>query len=598
MMRKIKKILLPILKDLEAFLKPYLANRSFSKLDRLGALTAVLSVMMVLIVAKLFVLQVVDYEYYATLASDQHEIRRILHADRGEILAKDYAQENQEFPLALNKSFYQIYSVPKQIENPEEVVEKLSDHVSMADDQLLASLSKEDDPYEPIERKVSQDRYERIKALEIPGIYGIEETYRYYVDDNIGSNILGFVGLRNEEPTGLYGIEGFFEDDLAGKPGFIQTERDVAGRWIALSDKRVEESTDGADILLTIDRTLQFQVCDELNRALLSYDAKGGSVVVLEPQTGRILAMCSAPDFDPNNYGDVESAAQYNNKATFEAYEPGSVFKPFVMAAAVDLQKVNPDSTYIDEGFVDVDEFTIRNAQEKVYGEQTMTQVLENSINTGMIHVARLMGRQAMADYLYRFGFGEKTGIELDTEVAGNVSSLEKTAESYLATASFGQGLTTTPLQLATAYGAIANGGTLMKPYIVEEIRYPDGRVETRHPTPIRQVISSRSSVLMTGMLTSVVSNGQAGNAAIPGYYVAGKTGTAQVAGAGGAYKKGAFNHSFIGYAPADNPKAVIVVKLEEPSSAPFAASTSARVFQSIASFILNYYEVEPDYTR
>ncbi len=594
-MKSYKKILLPIYKELEQLGVSFLSKRSFKKFDRLTVLSSVLSVMMVVIVGRLFLLQVVDYGFYSALASDQHEIRRILHADRGEILVRDASQENKEFALAINKAFYQVYSVPHQIENPEEVAGVLKDYVSASEEKLIAAFSKEGDPYEPVEKKVPLERFQKIQELELPGIYGVEETYRYYIDDNLGANVLGFVGLRDEKPTGLYGIEGYFNEELAGSEGYIQSEKDVAGRWIALTDKRIEESTDGADILLTLDRTLQFQACDELNRAMLTHDAKGGSIIIMEPQTGKVLAMCSGPDFDPNYYGDVDSASQYNNKAIFEAYEPGSVFKPLVMAAGIDLQKVEPDSTYIDEGSIVVDEFTIRNAQEKVYGEQTMTNVLESSINTGMIHVARLMGQQSLRDYVHRFGFGEKTGIELDTEVAGNVSSLDKSAESYLATASFGQGLTTTPIQLASAYGALANGGTLMKPYIVEEIRFPDGRVETRVPTPIRQVISSRSSVLMTGMLTSVVTNGHAGNANVPGYYVAGKTGTAQVAGAGGTYKKNAFIHTFVGYAPSDQPKAVILVKLDEPTSAPFASSTSARVFQSLASYILNYYEVEPD---
>lgn len=565
-------------------------------LDRLSLLMAILVIVTFLIIIRLFALQVIDFNFYTAMASDQHEIQAILHADRGDILLKDYTEPGQLFYAATNKEYFQIYAVPTQIENPEEVAEKLRDHVNKSEEELLVLLSKEGDPYEPIEKKVSEERYEKIMELELQGIHGLAETYRYYVDDNIGSNVVGFVGIKEDKPQGMYGIEGYFNNILAGQEGFFQTERDVAGRWIALTEKNVEEAVDGADIVLTIDRTLQYKVCSSLNNAVLQHGAIGGAIIVLEPGTGKILAMCSAPDFNPNFYSDAKSAAAYNNKAVFESYEPGSIFKPIVMAGAMDLDYVSPDSTFIDSGSVDVDDYTIRNAGEKVYGEQNMAGVLENSINTGMVHVARQMGQDRFRDYVQRFGFGELTGIEIQTEVAGNISSLDKSSEIYMATASFGQGITATPLQIAVAYAALANGGDLMRPYIIDEIRHSDGSVEVRQPNVIRQVISPKTSVLMTGMLTSVVMNGHASNARVPGYYVAGKTGTAQIAGSGGEYLEGATTHSFVGYAPADEPRFVIIVKLDRPSSAEYSASTAARVFGELAKYMLNYYEIPPDF--
>lgn len=596
MQKSFRKIWLPIVQALKPIVTAQ-AKTTFKNYDRLSVLITVLSVMMFLVVWRLFVLQVIDYRFYSALASDQHEIKRILDAQRGEIILTDYSEDGKEFPTAINKTFYRLYSVPNQINNPEDVAEILGEFVNMDQEKLLSVLSKEGDPYEPIEKKVSQDRYETIKALELPGIFGVEEVYRYYIDDNLGSNVVGFVGIREEKPTGLYGIEGYFDEILSGTEGFIQTERDVAGRWIALTDKKVTESIDGADILLTLDKTLQFVTCQKLNEAVLRHDAEGGSVIILEPATGKILAMCSNPDFNPNHYSSVDSAADYNNSSIFSAYEPGSVFKPIVMSAAMDLDYVQPDSKYVDPGSVTINEFTIRNANNEVFGEQTMANVLESSINTGMIHVARLMGQGPFNDYISRYGFGEITGIEIDTEVAGNISSLDKGGEIYMATASFGQGITTTPLQLVTAYGAIANGGLLMKPYIVQEIRHSDGRIEARQPSRIRQVISSRTSTLMTGMLASVVANGHAGNAAVEGYYVAGKTGTAQIASTvGRGYEENAYIHTFVGYAPTDDPRFAIVVRLDRPTSAPFAASTSARVFQDLAQYLFNYYDIAPDY--
>ena len=467
--------------------------------------------------------------------------------------------------------------------------------VNRSEEDLLALFSKEGDPYEVIEKKVSRERFEAIKNLELEGIYGIEDTYRYYVDDNIGSNVIGFVGLSDDQPTGLYGIEGYFDDILSGTEGFFQTERDVAGRWIVLSDKKVIEAEDGADITLTIDRTLQFITCEALNNSVARFGATGGAVIVLEPQTGKVLAMCSAPDFNPNFYSKVGSASDYNNKSIFEAYEPGSIFKPIIMSAGIDLEYVTPDSTFVDNGFVVIDEYTIRNAGEKVYNEVNMARVLEDSINTGMIHVARQIGIERFRDYVERYGFGEITGLELQTEVAGNISSIYSPAEIYMVTASFGQGITVTPIQMVSAFAAIANGGKLMKPYIVAEIHYPNGDVDVRQPTVIRQVLSSRGATLMNGMLTSVVTNGHASLARVDGYYIAGKTGTAQIAGAGGKYLESATTHSFVGYAPADDPKVVVFVKLDRPQAL-YSASTAAPLFSEIVKFALNYYEIPPDY--
>ena len=568
----------------------------FKSWDRLGILMAILIVMTVLIVVKLFVLQVADFNFYTAMASDQHEIQRILYANRGDILMADYSRPDDLFYAATNKQYFQIYSVPQQIDDPESVAEELYKYVNMDKERLVEIFSKEDDPYEPIEKKVGEERYEIIKELSLPGIYGLEETYRYYVDDNIGSNIVGFVGIQDDKPHGQYGIEGYFNDILAGQEGLIQSERDVAGRWIALSDRNIQQAVDGADIVLTIDRALQFKTCSLLNESVLRHGADGGAVIVLDPSTGKVLAMCSNPDFNPNYYSDVKSASAYNNKAIFESYEPGSIFKPVVMSAAMDMDYVTPDSTYVDTGSVTIDEYTIKNAGDKVYGEQNMAGVLENSINTGMIHVSRLLGQDRFKDYVERFGFGELTGIELQTEVAGNISSLEKRSEVYTATASFGQGITVTPMQIAVAYSTFANGGNLVKPYVIDEIRYADGSVEKRQPTIIRQVISPKTSILMTGMLTSVVMNGHASNAKVPGYYVAGKTGTAQIAGSGGSYLEDATNHSFVGYAPADDPRFVIMIRLERPRSAEYSASTAARVFGDLAKYILNYYEVPPDF--
>src|SRR3989338_5283015 len=312
--------------------------------------------------------------------------------------------------------------------------------------------------------------------------------------------------------------------------------------------------------------------CEKLAGAAKEYQASSGALVILEPKTGAIRALCSWPDFDPNNYNQVDAIEVYNNTAVFTPYEPGSIFKPITMAAAINEGAVTPETVFHDSGSAEARcRKPIKNAAEKSYGNQTMVGVMENSINTGLVFVIKKLGKNKFIDYVERFGFGVKEGVEVDC---------------YAATAAFGQGITATPLQMATAIGVIANGGKLIKPYVVSEVRYSDGRVERTKPVEIRSVLTARAASLVAGMMVSVVDNGQAKSARVPGYYVAGKTGTAQIPGPGGYTED--TNHSFVGFAPIDDPKFVMVVKFEKPARK-YADSTAAPTFAAIAKFALEY---------
>ncbi len=561
----------------------------------------------ILIIAKLFDFQIIKFDFYHALASDQHEIYQKLFPERGAIYLKDKAsailikQENL-YPLAINKDYYLIYAQPKFIEqSPEMIAEKLTPILEPDEEkqdnfynELIAKLSKKDDPYEPLRHKVEESQTLLVEQLNLKGIRSIKETFRYYPEKNIGANVLGFVSFASDEGRfGQYGLEGYFNEELGGEQGEIKTETDITGNIISIGDKEFVRAKDGADVVLTLDKTIQYEVCSKLNEHAEIIEAEGAAAIVMDPQTGEIIAMCSYPDFDPNEYNQVEHIGAYNNKSIFEAYEVGSIFKPITMAAGLDLGILTPESTYIDDGFVKIDEFTIRNADKEAHGKNTMTQVLEKSLNTGTIFAVREIGKRNFRKYVEKFGFGEKTGIQMDTEVAGNISSLKKKGEIYAATGSFGQGITATPLQMVQAFSAIANGGKMVKPFIVEEIRYTDGSVKkTDRPRP-KQVISSKTSTLLTGMLVSVVKNGQGKPAAVPGYYMAGKTGTAQIAEHGVYSNK--TNHSFIGYGPIKDPKFVMIIRFENPKRGSFSSVTTAPLFSRIAKFILNYYHVVPD---
>jgi cell division protein FtsI/penicillin-binding protein 2 len=462
--------------------------------------------------------------------------------------------------------------------------------------ELIRRLSKPDDPYEPIARLVTDEQLDLIKALESEAIdYLIEDT-RTYPEPGFGGQVLGFLGLTDDgQPRGLYGLEGYFDDYLTGKPGQLYSQNDASGRWIGVGDRHFRPAIDGGDLLLTVDRTLQVEVCKILARGVENFQADSGSVIVIEPSTGKILAMCGAPDFYPADYAQVEDVGVYNNPAIFSAYEPGSIFKPITMAAAIDVGAVTPDSRFTDPGEVEVDDFTIHNAANHVYGNVSMIEVLEESINTGMVWVMRQMGKSTLREYIHKFGFGEQTGIQLKSEVRADIESLDKQAEVYAATAAFGQGITVTPLQIAVAYAALANGGLMMKPYIVDAMRYPDGTIEKTEPEAIRQVISPTTATTIGAMLVSVVEYGHGKKAGVPGYYIGGKTGTAQIA-RNGVYSATEFNGSFAGYGPVHRPAFAMVVRIENPKQGViYAESTAAPVFGEIAKFLLEYYGIAPE---
>lgn len=575
-----------------------------------------------IIALRLLSLQVVSAGFYQSLASGQHDVYQELVAERGTIYVTDW-KDDWEYAAATNEARAFLYAEPRKIEDPqytaqalaqilgyemeeEEVIELLSDGVVEGEEvsveiekepneyeRLLERLSKSDDPYEPIARNIPESTLDKILAMELEGIHYILEDVRSYPEMNLGGHLFGFVAQRDNETHGQYGLEGHYEEFLAGTNGFLNAQTDSVGRWIGVGEREFEPANDGGDILLTIDRTIQYEACRRLKAGVDRFDADGGSVIILEPKTGRIIAMCNGPDFDPNAYSNVEDVDVYNNDGIFTAYEPGSVFKPIVMAAALDAGVVTPNTTYEDFGEEKIDRFTIRNSDLKAHGIQTMTQVLEKSLNTGMIFVMREMGGELMTRFIEDFGFGTLTGIDLDTEVGGDVSALYKDQEIYYATASYGQGITATPMQIAAAYGAIANGGWLMQPYVVEEKRYPNGTVEHASPRTVRQVLDSSAATTIGAMLVSVIENGHATHAAVDGYYIAGKTGTAQVA-QGGSYVEGITNATFAGFGPVENPRFVMVVKLEHPRASIYAADTAAPIFGDIAEFMLDYLEVAP----
>ena len=570
---------------------------------RLRVLVFVFIFFSLIISIRLFYLMVIQYDFYEALAAGSHEIYNNLHPKRGLILIQD-SRSGEEYVLAMNYDKFLVYADTRKIKNNETaemIMEKISEIFSYNDEQkasLLVKLNKREDPYEPIENKVEESVVEIIKEMNLPGINFIRQPFRYYPEGNLASTVVGFLGKDiNGNDIGRYGIEGYWQKELAGSGGFVKGSRTALGNIIPAANMNYKKPINGADLLLTIDRTLEYKACEILKNGLERYKAKSASLIIMDPSTGAIRAMCSFPDFDPNNYGKVENIEAYNNTNIFTAYEPGSIFKPITMAAALNEGVIGVETTFLDTGSrTELCKTPIKNAMSKVYGVQDMNSVLKNSINTGMIFVVEKLGKNNFLDYLNAFGFGLAEGIELDKEVSGNIKTLyenkKNKVDCYTATASFGQGITVTPLQMAVAYSTIANGGIMMKPYIVEEIRYADGKIERTRPTEIRKVLDKKTALTVSGMLVNVVDKGHPTGSSVNGYYIGGKTGTAQIPGPGGYLKE--TNHSFVGIAPIFNPKFVMIVKFEKPQMT-WADSTALPVFNEISKFALQYYQIPPE---
>lgn len=670
--------------------------------SRISLITAIIFLSAGAIIYKLVDLQILNYDLYHSLASDQHQVYNMLNPVRGRIFIQNDVKDsdNNLYPIATNKNFALLFAVPKDIkdikeaerisENLYEIFKKMGveeevDEAFQKEDEnnlnaqlktaedardeagkfkqeeiiarhkdlladktfrelrlakreleiearkkniisaYLKKLDKPGDVYEPLEQKVDDDILKKfyiaagdyaedikIEDLEIEGnsmfissnsdkkefkINGIdfsENQFRFYPEANIGSNILGFVGYVGDKQQGRYGLEGFFDNELAGSPGSIKTERDARGYPIIINDREYNNADDGSDLILTINRSIQLMACQKLNEAVIQHRADGGSVIILNPKSGAVLAMCSNPDYDGNNYRDVKDIKDFTNQTIFSQYEPGSIFKAITMAMALDQKKITPQTTYEDTGQVIISKYKIENSDHKANGIQNMTQVLEKSLNTGAIFAMRSIGPDLFSEYVKKFGFGEKTGIELEGENKGDIKNLVKkpVGELYAATASFGQGIAVTPIQMAAAFLALANNGVMMQPYIVKEIIRSDGsRIETK-PKTIGSIISEKASAIIGGMMVNVVENGHGKKAGVKGYYVAGKTGTAQVPAKDGGYQAGAHIGSFAGFAPVDNPKFVMLVRIDQPRDVEWAESSAAPLFGQLAEYMLNYWQV------
>lgn len=571
-------------------------SRVSARDPRLVALAVIGTMVWLLLIVRLFSLQVLQHDWYMALASGQRDLFEQLMPERGEIAVHDRATADGWFPIATNERTFTIYAVPVEIGDAKRtagLLAPLLGYDADAEVTLATRIAKVGDPYEPIARHASTELRDSVLALQLPGI-AVEPTLsRFYPDGSRMAHLTGFVGEDESGIAGRYGMEGAYDAALGGSAGFLSAERDPSGRRIVFGQRDVERARDGANLFLTIEREVQLEACRQLEAAVATHHGSGGTVVIVHPLTGAIRAMCIVPSFDPNAYAEATDIDRFNPVAITGAYEPGSVFKPITMAAAIDAEVVTPATTFEDTGSVTVDGSTITNTQGRVYGRATMADVLRFSINTGTVYAARKLGIDRFRSAVERFGFGAQTGIELASEAPGDLSNLKQRREVYLATASYGQGIAVTPLQLAVAYAAIANGGKLMVPYLVEEVRETDGTRRRTEPRVVHEVMSARTATLLQGMLVSVVRDGYPKRAGVPGYLIGGKTGTAQIPLADRPGYSQDTIHTFAGIGPVDRPTFAMVVRIDRPQR-PYADATAAPLFGSIAKFLLQYDGIPP----
>ncbi len=564
---------------------------------RIIILAVFLFLFVLLIVGRLFTMQVVKAKYFQTMAEDQRGRRSKLTASRGEIKVSDKFS-SQPYAVATNIEKKIVFVDPRAVTNAEELAKLLSPIIGVDEKEIAEKISDKSKKYVPLKKQLTDEQEKQIDELNLAGVAFDVETVRLYPEKGFLGQVLGFVGYKESERAGLYGLESYFEKQLRGVPGSLEEEKDTTGAWIFGSKRNFVPAIDGENLLLTIDKSIQFQAERVIKQAVIDNQADSGTVAIMNPTSGAILAMANfysaEPDYDPNKYNLVKDPAVYNNLSTVGAYEPGSIFKPLTMAAAINEGKVSPDTTYTDTGVIEIDGYKIKNSDEKAHGVQTMTQVLEESLNTGAIFAKESIGNAKFLQYIKKFGFGKDTGIELP-EVVGDLNNLSGNIKVNFDTASFGQGLSTTPIQMLQAYGALANHGKMMRPYIVQSSITPDGNAKDTQPEEVGQPVSEKTADLVSAMLVNVVENGHGKKAGVAGYYVAGKTGTAQVSRKDGkGYEANNNIGSFIGYAPVKDPKFVMIVRVNHPRTVKFAETTAAPAFGELAQYILNYYNVPP----
>ena len=535
-----------------------------------------------ILVGRLAYLQIVNQGLYKALAQGQQNVSIPSRGERGAVFLQD--KNGNLYTAATNQKIPSAFVSPAELKNPEDAARKLAQILQLEEEFILSKIQNKDSFFEILKRRISETEAQQIQDLKLAGVGIRQEQVRAYPQISLAAHVIGFT---NQDGKGQYGVEGYYDNKLAGKEGVGVAAKNPASYLLAVF---ASTNRNGEDVVLTLDYNIQSVAEQLLEKARINLNIEEGTIIAMDPTSGKIIALANTPSFDPNTYSSVKDLEVFQNPAIQKIYEPGSIFKAITMAAALNEGVITPNTTYTDKGFVQIGGRKIKNYDQRVWNLRTMTETLEYSINTGAVFAEQQLGQKKFLDYITKFGFFDPTNIDLAGEVFSRNTEFKKGYEINFATASFGQGIEMTPLQVVQAFSALANNGVMMKPTIVQ-------KPETESKQT--KILSPQTSTQITEMLTNVVQNGYAKSAQIPGYHIAGKTGTAQISwSALGVAKSGYSNktvQSFVGYAPAFDPKFLILVKLDNPTTKT-AEYSAVPIFRELAKYIIDYYQIPPDY--
>ncbi|MDP6476447.1 MAG: penicillin-binding protein 2 [Nitrospinaceae bacterium] len=535
------------------------------------------------IVGRLFSLQVMQHDDLVSRSEKQHQRTVEIHYGRGSVFDRNMNE------LATNIKVESVYATPQEVVDKKRAARVLAKALNLNHKSIYKKLNSKRH-FVWLKRQVLPAEIARLRKSSLPGINFISEDKRFFPKRELASGVVGFTGVDNQ---GLGGIEQRYDSTLKGNVVKAVMEKDARGKLVQFNKQANGQVSGSRSVVLAIDEVIQFFTEHHLKKQVAKHQAESGVAIVMNPNTGELYAIANVPQYNPNNFSAYKRNLRRNH-AVSSVYEPGSIFKPIVAAASIDAGVARPQDTFFCEnGKFKVGNKTVGEAVNHKYGWLTLQDIIVKSSNIGSIKIARQLGKQSYYDYIRKFGFGQKTGIELPGEEGGLLHELSAWDPMSLASISFGQGIGVTPLQMTNAISAIANGGTLMVPRITRAI-LKDGQIEKRfEPKAVRRVISIQSSRQVIDILKHVVKDGTGKNAAVKGYEVAGKTGTAQKYDAKtGRYSKTAYVSSFIGFAPADAAKVAILVMIDNPKGAHYGGSVAAPVFSNIARETLRYLNV------
>ncbi len=554
--------------------------------------TGVILFALVLIV-RLYDVQIRKGEHFSEISDRQYSSLKLdENFDRGLVIFS--YKDGKDFFAASNQTGYTLAIDPSHLDDPEKIYQELSRFETIDRADFDEKVAKSDDPYEELVKQITEDKGKEILALKLDGVILEKKRWRFYPGNELGASILGFIAEKDDTLKGQYGLERYYDDVL--KKNSEDLYSNIFVELYSGLKKSFGEGRFSGTIVTSVEPSVQSYAEELIVKIQSEWYSKNSGIIVMDPSNGEIIAMAQHPTFNLNDFGNVDSVSQYNNNTVEDVYEMGSIIKPITIAIGLETKAVTADSTYNDLGSMTLNSSTFYNYDKKARGVVDMQTVLNNSLNTGVAHVVTQVGKERFSSFMKKF-FSQETGIDLPGEAGPLVDNLDSPRDIEHATASFGQGIAITPIQTVRALAALGNGGLLVQPHLVREIRYDYGVTKKVNQLEPERIFTRETSEEISRMLTRVVDEALLdGSVSMERYTIAAKTGTAQIANkATGKYFEDKFLHSFFGYFPAYDPQFIVLLYTVEPQGAAYASATLTHPFFDMVKYLINYYEIEPD---